>query len=131
MSTVGRSVRGLALVVAATVAASALVGVAPASANDGDCGPGDLCLWENPGPSGGRWDDAGYVYNYASGNRWWGTETSINDTASAARCNYSFWTCVMWEHSYMRGTWVQLFAGGQIPNLHDYEFGDKASSNDY
>lgn len=111
--------------------ASALVPGGPAVANDGNCGPGDLCLWEHADMSGGQWDDSGMVANYSSGNRWWGTDRSINDQTTSARSRYSFWVAKLSEHSHYRGREVKFYPGGEIRNLTDYEFNDVASSNWY
>jgi hypothetical protein len=123
---------------AASIAAAAILGVAsilvpngPAFANDGDCGPGDLCLWEHSDMSGGRWDDSGYVANYASGHRWWGTDRTVNDSASSLRSRYSFWVVKIYEHSWYRGKNLLIYPDGEIYNLTDYDFNDVASSNYY
>jgi hypothetical protein len=104
------------------------VPAAPASANDGMCQQSDFCLWENPNLSGGRWDDRGAVISYASGNRYWGTTVTVNDTSSSVwnRLNTAMALC---EHAWFLGAEVYVGPGLVINYLSDYEFQDRASSN--
>jgi hypothetical protein len=120
----------------AVLAAGLAVGVVvvpaqSASANDGVCGPGDLCLFEDILFNGGRWDDSGMVSNYSSGNRWWGTTRTVNDAASSAKSKYSFWTAYVHEHSYYRGSAVPVQPGGQVSVFADWGMENKGSSNSY
>jgi hypothetical protein len=103
----------------------------PAAANDGECGPGDLCLFENILQGGGRWDDAGFEGDYSTGDYFWGTGTSLNDHASSARSRYSFWSACIYENSWYRGRWVCLWPGEIASVLNDFNMDDKASSNDF
>lgn len=102
-----------------------------AQANDGVCGPGDLCLYEDNLLRGGQWDDSGTVLNYASGNKWWGTNRSINDTVSSAKNRYSFYTAAIWEHSNFRGATAYVEPGRTLSVFADARMDNKASSNSY
>src|SRR5688572_4275348 len=117
----------LAAVLALALGATAVT-AAPVSANDGNCAPSDLCLWENPNKTGGRWDNWGAVTNYASGHRWWGTTVSINDTSSSVWNRHGM-AAGLAEHSFWRGAVVYVGGGLVINYLSDYEFQDRASSN--
>lgn len=117
------------LLFAMTSALSSTIATAPAAANDGTCGSGDLCLYQNRSLTGGRWDSAGNNVNYGSGHRWWGTTTSINDQASSARSRYSITNAFLYEHSYYRGDVLYIYPGEVVENLADYGFNDVASSN--
>jgi hypothetical protein len=113
-----------------SIAGLALTGNA-AQANDGVCGPGDLCLYENTQFGGGQWDANGWVYTYASGHKWWGTDRSINDRASSVKSNYSFWPAVLHEHSNFRGAHISIAPGGQIGWLEHVGMDNMTSSNNY
>ncbi|MBQ1072175.1 peptidase inhibitor family I36 protein [Micromonospora sp. C31] len=122
---------GAIALVAGLALGSAAVQAGPASANDGVCGPGDLCLYENTLFGGGRWDDSGYVSDYTSGHKWWGTTRTVQDAASSAKSKYSFWTAYVWEHSFYRGDYVPVPPGGQVSVFADFGMENKASSNNY
>ncbi|MEV4723576.1 peptidase inhibitor family I36 protein [Micromonospora humida] len=117
--------------VAAAVLTATLGVASPALANDGNCGPGDLCLFEGNNMSGGRWDLGSSDSDYASGDKWWGTTISINDQASSGQSKYSFWDAYLYEHSYYRGSWLRILPGEKVYYFSDYGFNNKASSNDY
>ncbi|MER7459986.1 peptidase inhibitor family I36 protein [Micromonospora sp. NPDC126480] len=112
----------------ALIALAGFSGAQPAWANDGVCGSGDVCLYEDTSWSGGRWDDSGSVHNFTN-ERWWGTSRSINDAASSTENKYSWAIATLWEHSYNRGSKVSFGPGIRIGNLSDYGMNNKASSN--
>ncbi|MEV4768224.1 peptidase inhibitor family I36 protein [Micromonospora humida] len=116
------------VVVATTAAIIVLTGASAATANDGVCGSGDVCLYEDTSWSGGRWDDSGSVSNFTN-ERWWGTSRSINDAASSAENKYSWAVATLWEHSFNRGSKVSFGPGIRIGNLGDYGMNNKASAN--
>lgn len=123
---------GMGRVAAAIAFAVAVLGgvasSSPALANDGTCGGHDLCLWEGGNLTGGRWDSYGSVNNFASGERWWGTSISVNDSASSVK-NRDDNAAGLCRHSFQRGGCVTIGAFFEIRHLADYEMDNQASSN--
>ncbi len=120
------------IVTTVVTALGLVVGLAPAEsarANDGVCGPGDVCLYEHPNFSGGQNDNSGAISDYSRGERFWGTNLSINDQVSSARNRGRFCTVRLYQHSYGRGRYIAIAAGNDKGNLGLDNFDNMASSH--
>jgi hypothetical protein len=120
------------IVTTVVTALGLVVGLAPAEsahANDGHCGPGDVCLYEDPYLSGGLNDNSGAILDYSRGERFWGTNRSINDAVSSARNRGRFCTVRLYEHSYTNGRSIPIAAGNDRSNLAWDNFDNIASSH--